>query len=145
MNKTVNIRFYIGFLLFIVSVFILYNATIYSEENPNYTTNLTKKALVGETIWQQKSCYSCHQLYGLGGYLGPDLTNIYSTKGKGAIYIKSFLNSGIKSMPKFSFSESEKEALVIFLKEVDQSGYYPNKNATIHPNGWVDIQYKNEK
>ncbi len=78
-------------------------------------------------------------------YLGPDLTNTYSDKTKGPEYIKAFLNSGIKAMPEFHFSEKEKEALVIFLKEVDQSGYYPNHNASIKPNGWVEIQYKNEE
>lgn len=129
----------------LITVFSLYNFTIYTNENSKYTTVLSKKAIVGQTLWQQNNCTSCHQLYGLGGYLGPDLTNVFSVKQKGPDYIKAFLNSGIKTMPQFNFSETEKEALVTFLKEVDQSGYYPNHNATIEPTGWVDIQYKNEK
>jgi nitric oxide reductase subunit C len=83
-------------------------------------------------------------LYGLGGYLGPDLTNTYSTEGKGEAYIKAFLNSGIKTMPKFNFSEEEKSHLVAFLREVDQTGIYPNLNAKIEKTGWVTLEYKSE-
>ena len=54
------------------------------------------------------------------------------------------LNSGVKSMPKFKFNGTEKEALIQFLKEVDQTGYYPNTNTEIQPNGWVVIKYKHE-
>lgn len=134
-------------MVFLASLFGLYNFIIYTNENPKYTTVLSHKALEGQALWQENNCFTCHQLYGLGGYLGTDLTNIYAAKGKGEKLIKVALNSGIKSMPRFNFTEKEKEALVTFLKEVDQTGYYPNHNATIEPNGWVDIQYKikNEK
>lgn len=134
-------------MIFLVSFFGLYNYIIYTKDNSKYTIVLSKNALEGQTLWQDNNCFSCHQLYGLGGYLGPDLTNVFSTKGKGPKLIKVVLNSGIKTMPQFNFTGAEKEALITFLKEVDQSGYYPNHNAKIEPNGWVDIQYKmkNEK
>ena len=45
-------------------------------------------------------------------------------------------------MPVFSFSEQEKDQLVQFLKEVNETGYYPNKEATIKNTGWVDLHYK---
>jgi len=128
----------------LVIIFLTYNFTIYTNKSNYGNVILSKKAIKGETIWLNKNCNSCHQLYGLGGYLGPDLTNIYSTKGKGEVYIKAFVNSGIKVMPKFNLSESEKDALVEFLKEVDLTGYYPNVNAKIKPNGWVYLKYKNQ-
>ena len=81
----------------------------------------------------------------MGGYLGPDLTNIYSHKKKGANYIKAFLNSGINSMPKFNFSEKEKEDIVEYLKYIDSTGYYPNFDTDIKFNGWIDIKYKNKR
>ncbi len=145
MTKTKNTRIYIVFMFFLASFFGLYNYTIYTNDNSKYNVILSSTAQKGQALWQDNNCYSCHQLYGLGGYLGPDLTNSYSDKTKGPEYLKAFINSGIKAMPKFHFSEKEKEALVIFLKEVDQSGYYPNHNAIIEPNGWVEIQYKYEK
>jgi nitric oxide reductase subunit C len=129
-------------MLALVSVFSFYNFAIYKGEGTKGETQLSEKALQGQQIWQQNNCFSCHQLYGLGGYLGPDLTNVFSSENKGPEYIKAFLNSGVKSMPKFHFSETEKEAIVTFLQEVDRSGYYPNHDATIKADGWVDIVYK---
>ena len=39
----------------------------------------------------------------------------------------------------------KKEALIQFLKEVDLTGYYPNKEAGIENNGWVEIKTSNMK
>lgn len=128
----------------LVGMFVIYNAVIYTQGTSNNTPLLSEKALKGEQLYQENNCTACHQFYGLGGYLGPDLTNISSLPNKGDEYIKAFLNSGVKSMPKFNFSEEEKEAIVQFLKEVDQTGYYPHGDAEKKPNGWVKINYKNQ-
>lgn len=133
---------YLFFLFLLVSAFTLYNFNIYTSK-ANYTSiRLSKKAIEGENIWLQNNCNSCHQIYGLGGYLGPDLTNVYSAKNKGEKYIQAIVNSGIKSMPKFNFNEDEKSQLVQFFKEIDQTGYYPDINATINNDGWVTIKNK---
>jgi len=129
----------------LVLLFSIYNFLIYSSKNDESYVKLSKEAIVGQQLWQKNNCWSCHQVYGLGGYLGPDLTNTYSTENKGPKYIKAFLNSGVKSMPKFNFSEEEKEAIVTYLKHIDQSGIYPNYDADFRANGWVELKYKNEK
>lgn len=131
---------YFFVLLFMMSVFLFYNFIIYTSKEDYGTIHLSEKAIQGETIWLENNCNSCHQFYGLGGYLGPDLTNIYSKRDEDNI--KAMLNSGVNAMPKFSFKENEKEALVQFLKEVDQTGYYPNDEASIEYNGWVEIKNK---
>jgi nitric oxide reductase subunit C len=131
------------FLLLLISLFSIYNFTIYTSKTDYGTIHLTKKAIQGENLWLENNCNSCHQIYGLGGYLGPDLTNVYSNKNKNEFYLKTMFNSGVKSMPKFQFNSTEKEALIQFLKEVDQTGYYPNANTKIESNGWVSITYKN--
>lgn len=133
-----------GFLAVLIILFAIYNVTVYTKTNPESDLLLSREAIKGEDLWQQNNCFSCHQLYGLGGYLGPDLTNTYSTEGKGEAYIKAFLNSGIKTMPKFNFSEEEQSHLVAFLREVDQTGIYPNLNAKIEKTGWVTLEYKSE-
>lgn len=135
---------YLLILTVLIISFSVYNYTIYTTKSDYGSVQLSEKAVHGENIWLKNNCNSCHQLYGLGGYLGPDLTNIYSTKGKDEAYIKSFINSGIKAMPKFNLSENEKDALVQFLKEVDQTGFYPIRNAKIEPSGWVSLKYKND-
>ncbi|MBK7966690.1 MAG: cytochrome c [Bacteroidetes bacterium] len=68
------------------------------------------------------NCQSCHQLYGLGGYLGPDLTNIYSHPEKGETLIRAMLKSGTRQMPEFNLKEDEILAILEFLKSADACG-----------------------
>lgn len=140
-----NTRNNISIITVLVICFCFYNVVIYRSGRKGEAIILATKALEGQVLWQNNNCWSCHQIYGLGGYLGPDLTNVYSTNYKGENYIKAFLNSGVKTMPKFDFSEEEKNAIVAFLKHIDSTGYYPNNEAIIKPNGWVEIKYRNEK
>ncbi len=122
---------------------MVYNIFLYTKPiSASPVQYLSDNALKGETLWQENNCIACHQFYGLGGYLGPDLTNIISNPKKGADYAKAFFNSGIKSMPKFNFSEKEKKLLASFLKEVDQTGFYPNRDVEFENSGWVTIKYK---
>jgi len=123
----------------LIIAFIIYNTLVYTSDR---LVKLSPKAIEGEQLWLNNNCNACHQIYGLGGYLGPDLTNVY-TRVSNDNYLKALFNSGVKAMPQFHFTEKEKEALIQFLKEVDQTGYYPDRNAEIEPNGWVVIQYKN--
>jgi len=129
-----------GILLTLSSI---YSITLYTQ-NTSASSNsiLSEQALEGEKLWQENNCTACHQIYGLGGYLGPDLTNIASNPKKALQYAKAFFNSGIKSMPKFNFTEEEKEQLASFLEAVDRTGFYPNKEAEFQSSGWVSIKYK---
>jgi len=132
-------------ILLLVVAFSIYNISIYTVNDYKQQVKLSETALEGQLLWQENNCWSCHQIYGLGGYLGPDLTNIYSNPNKGAGYIKAFLNSGVKSMPKFDFSEDEKESIVSYLKHIDSTGFYPNFEARFKPSGWVELKYKDEE
>lgn len=131
-------------MISLLVMFATYNIFVYTQGTSNNTPKMSKQAIKGEQLYQENNCTACHQFYGLGGYLGPDLTNIISQEYKGPAYVKAFLNSGIKSMPKFNFTEEEKDALVQFLTEVDQTGYYPIKDAETDASGWVGIKYKNQ-
>ena len=106
---------------------------------------LSPKAMQGQRLWQENNCAACHQFYGLGGYLGPDLTNLASTPGKDTAYIKAMLKSGIGARPTFDFDPSQEDALVAFLREVDRTGYFPNHDASLDANGWVTLKYMDEK
>ena len=130
-------------MISLVIMFVIYNTVVYTQGTSNETPKMSEQAIKGEQLYQENNCTACHQFYGLGGYLGPDLTNVISQKNKGPAYVKAFLNSGIKTMPKFNFTEEEKDALTQFLTEVDQTGYYPNKDAETSASGWVGIKYKN--
>lgn len=141
----VNSKPYIIVIAILVATFGLYNYVVYNTEGYIAAQKLSPQAVKGQELFQSNRCWSCHQLYGLGGYLGPDLTNVYSNEKKGPLYIKAFLNSGVKSMPQFHFDEEEKEAIVQYLKQVDETGIYPNYDAKIEATGWVKIKYRNEK
>jgi nitric oxide reductase subunit C len=79
-------------------------------------------ALAGFDIWQAKNCQACHQIYGLGGSMGPDLTNIISDTTKGGAYASAFIKVGSQKMPNFNFSDTDINKLIAFLTWVDKSG-----------------------
>jgi len=89
--------------------------------------------MAGQQIWQQKNCQACHQIYGLGGYMGPDLTNAMAEKGKGEQYLKMIIQTGTIRMPKFNLSEEQADQVIAFLKHLDKSG-----NTMVSPNQ-IDI------
>jgi nitric oxide reductase subunit C len=105
-------------------VFLVYTWFVYSncDKNSLPGNNPDKSVVAGWNTWQQKNCQSCHQIYGLGGYLGPDLTNAASAPGKDDKYLKIFIQYGTGKMPNFQLSDSETNNLVAFLKWVDKSG-----------------------
>lgn len=121
---------------------LIYNYHIYTSQPASQLAPMSTTALQGEQIWQDNNCTACHQLYGLGGYLGPDLTNVISSQGKGPAYVRAFVKSGVRSMPAFPLADNEIDALTDFLTHIDQTGYYPNTEARVLKNGWVDLKYK---
>ncbi len=123
-------------VLFILSTaFLSYSFFLYTDL-PVKPALINKVADNGKLIWQKYNCNACHQVYGLGGYLGPDLTNIYSLKGEA--YIKAFLKTGINSMPVFHLQNEETKALLAFLKAMDASGKADPKTFTINYDGTIE-------
>ena len=115
--KRIFLVLFVCFIAFSVWIYAipLFSPSPYSEKELNLVAE-------GRLVWQKHNCHTCHQLYGLGGYLGPDLTNVYSRSGNNEYYIRAIVKSGVKQMPAFEISEEEMNALLQFLKNVDQSG-----------------------
>lgn len=90
----------------------------------------------GKMIWQQYNCGACHQVYGLGGYLGPDLTNSYSKRGPA--YIQAFLANGTNIMPNYHLTETEIKELTEYLRNLDASGISDPRTFTIQNNGFIN-------
>ena len=120
--------------LLLVIGFLFYSLFLYSSL-PVKDYSITKEAIQGKFLWQKYNCNACHQVYGLGGYLGPDLTNAYSLRGKE--YIKAFLNYGTASMPNFKLNDQDINSLLAFLKNIDASGKADPKSFTINYDGTI--------
>ena len=110
-----------GALLTLVGLFMVYSAFVYTEgtEVAGASSLSSPASSRGKLLFQKYNCTACHQLYGLGGYLGPDLTTVISQKGKGELYAKAILKTGTQRMPDFRLNDREVEDIVAFLKYVD--------------------------
>lgn len=90
----------------------------------------------GVNVWQSKNCIACHSIFGLGGHLGPDLTNTYGEKG--AAYIDFVLKNGLQNMPDLQLSETERKQLISYLEHINKLGKFPLGNFSDNPFGEYD-------
>ena len=107
--------------------FACYSFLIYTS-GTEYTKGIesyTESAQEGKMVFHKYNCISCHQIYGLGGYMGPDLTNVMTSQGKGRPYASAFIKAGTAKMPQFDLTENELNALLDYLEYVGQAGDYP--------------------
>ncbi len=120
--------------------FLIYSASVYTNCDKKAETALNKEVKKGWDVWQAKNCQSCHQVYGLGGYMGPDLTNTASEKGPE--YMKGFIKYGTGRMPNYHLNDDEIESLLAFLTWVDKSGRSAVPEKAVHWTGTYIIDDK---
>ena len=120
-------------------LFLIYSFSIYLKplrENENINVKDSKQAAAGKDVWQKHNCHTCHQLYGLGGYLGPDLTNVTAKPGYSEVFLKAVISNGMGQMPPFDLTNQEMEDLLVFLQSMNETGtanpqhYSPKINGT---------------
>ena len=85
-------------------------------------------ATKGKLLFQQKNCIACHQIYGLGGYLGPELTYEMSQPTKGKTYAVAILTAGLNKMPNYHLKQDEIDALIAYLTYIDNTARFYNNN-----------------
>ncbi len=110
-------------------------------QKPHIATGI---AADGKLLFQKYNCQACHQIYGLGGYMGPDLTNVYSTPNKGSLYINAFLQNGTNRMPNFHLSQQEISSLTAYLATVDSTGNSPILKHKTSWYGSIEFSYKSQ-
>lgn len=141
-NWKIDPAVFFGVLCFL---FLVFSLTIYLK--PLKETKIGKiqveKATKGRLIWQKYNCQSCHQLYGLGGYLGPDLTNTYRKINGSQEVLHYFLTSGNKQMPSFQLTSEEEQLLLDFLKFTNESGSADPRDYETLSNGMIEQNGKN--
>lgn len=110
--------------IFLFIAYVAYSVVVYTSGTNkllSFSADEIKQIDTGKTLFQQYNCISCHQLYGLGGYLGPELTTAWSDKYRGEAYMKAFLQNGGVRMPKFNFTDNETKAIINYLRYVDST------------------------
>jgi nitric oxide reductase subunit C len=126
--------------------FLFFTAFVYTSDVPG-TAPLPEQelALQGKHIWQQQNCGACHQFYGLGGYIGPDITNVMSEKGKGETYVRSILAHGTATMPDFKLSLQDTNVLIAYLRAADKTGKSKREHFRIDYYGQIHPKTKPTK
>lgn len=102
-------------LALLVAAFAIQTALVYSDER---AAPLNEAAIRGRELWHANACQVCHQIYGNGGFLGPDLTNAASRVD--TIRLRSLLTEGSGQMPAFHFAEQEIADLRAYLEALDR-------------------------
>ncbi len=115
----------------LVLCFALQTTLVYSDE-PS-PVQLQGAALEGSRLWHRHGCQVCHQLYGFGGFLGPDLTNVAS-RFHGAQLgerLRIVMTRGSGQMPPFELEPGDVEAFAAFLVQMDQTGRGQLRSPTV--------------
>jgi len=132
-----RIIFWTLIILFVIHSVFVFTYGTEKDKGKNFLTGEAKK---GKLLFQKHNCIACHQFYGLGGYMGPDLTNVISAKGKGADYARAFISGGTQRMPNFHMTEEEVNNLISFLKYVNKTGISPIINFDINVDGTINSE-----
>ena len=102
----------------LIFFFLLQHPGYESEAGP-----IGAEAARGREIWRRHNCSSCHSLYGLGGFLGPDLTRLARTRSAG--YMQSIIRNGNGLMPAFDLGKEESAALYAFFQYLAGDEHVP--------------------
>jgi nitric oxide reductase subunit C len=107
----------------LTTVFCIYSIYVWTAGTEAPQSSVASEQVQrGQHLYQARNCVACHQIYGLGGYMGPDLTNVVSTKGEA--YSRVFIANGTVAMPNFGFDQKQVDDLLSFLAFVDTMGVY---------------------
>ncbi len=111
--------------LLLLGAFTVQTWLIYSDPVGHQAPDLSTQALRGRAIWHDNNCQSCHQIFGYGGFLGPDLTNLASRRGDLDDLdrdLAQVLGTGSQQMPAFPMPPEDTRALAQFFVELDKMG-----------------------
>lgn len=107
----------IAVIVLLLGLYATYGCWVYTA-GTSCNIVMTEAAKQGKLLWQKNNCQSCHQLYGLGGYMGPDLTQVTTTKRAGEKYTRGMLLNGGDRMPNFHFTAEEADEIIAYLSYV---------------------------
>jgi nitric oxide reductase subunit C len=111
-----------GLMAALVACFAIQGALVYLDQPSS--TRLGGPALDGARAWQRHNCNVCHQVYGWGGFLGPDLTNVAGRLGEGGLRARMarVTAEGSGQMPPIPLEDGVVDALVAWFVALDRTG-----------------------
>lgn len=104
----------------LLACFVIQTGLVYSDDTADQNSPLSSLALDGRELWHAHNCQTCHQIYGYGGFLGPDLTNAAARINRQRL--DQILTEGNEQMPAFRFSSGQIDAIEAYLLALDQTG-----------------------
>ena len=104
----------------LVLAFAGQTALVYTDSTADGHARLEATALRGRQLWLGNNCQACHQLYGFGGFLGPDLTNAAARVDRKRL--ETMLTVGSGQMPAWHFDKDQIDAIEAFLRVIDHTG-----------------------
>lgn len=127
------------FLVVLTGIFLGQTWMVYVDAAGRQLPPLSPQAMRGRMLWHRHNCQSCHQLYGFGGFLGPDLTNLAQrlqshaadAGGEARVEVNrmalvgrldTVLTTGSERMPAFHLAPPEREDLAAFFEELSRTG-----------------------
>lgn len=102
-------------LAVLTASFVVQTGLVYSD---GVDLVLSEDAVRGRKLFHEGSCQVCHQLWGQGGFLGPDLTNAASRVDE--TRLASLLTVGSGQMPVFGYDALQIGYIRSFLEEIDR-------------------------
>ncbi len=102
----------------LVACFVIQTCLVYLD--PSESPPLSETANEGRRIWHRYNCQSCHQFYGFGGFLGPDLTNASPRLTPQRLH--RLLTEGSGLMPAYGLPANEIAAVGAFLSAMNETG-----------------------
>lgn len=110
-------------LAVLLAAFAAWTALAYAARGPEAAARPPARAIEGRRIWQEQNCQACHQIFGLGGFLGPDLTGVVADRGDD--HVRRIIREGRGIMPRLDRPAREIEDLLEFLRYAGRTGSFP--------------------
>lgn len=106
----------------VVACFFVQAALVWRDVGPHPGSSLAMSSLArdGQALFRRQGCQSCHALYGMGGFLGPDLTN--AARRVPPARFAQLLHDGAGPMPAYRLDASAQAAIGAYLQAVDATG-----------------------
>lgn len=99
----------------LVVSFAIQTGLVYSDD---VDLVLSDAAVQGRKLFHDGACQVCHQFWGQGGFLGPDLTNAASRVDE--TRLASLLTVGSGQMPAFGYTDEQIRQMRAFLQAIDR-------------------------